>query len=117
LLAEVQPHIGNYYTLKEIHTQVSAYLEEDVRDYYKTKTVSRHLTVLGFKDRKPAKGGMLALIDEDVVRAELSKRHVTPFDEDTAWFEGTRSYQTGPRPEPPANDDPLPLDLSWAEEL
>jgi hypothetical protein len=117
VLSEVQPHPEMYYTLKEIHGMVSSYLEEDVRDYYKTKSVSRHLTVLGFKDRKPAKGGMLAKILEDQVREEFAKRHITPFDEDVEWYEGKRSYQAD-RPVVGTPTQPLPSeDLSWLEGL
>lgn len=116
LLSETQPHSENFYTLKEIHDKASSYLEEDAREYYKTKSVSRHLTVLGFKERKPAKGGMLVQIPEDQVRAEFAKRHITPFDEDVEWYEAKRSYQAD-RPVVQAMSDPLPPEMSWMDEI
>lgn len=93
VLVEKQPHPGWMYSLKDIHAVVSSYLEEDAREYYKSKTVGRHLSVLGFKERKAAKGGTLVPLPEDVIRSEFAKRHVTPFDEDVQWFEGSVSYQ------------------------
>lgn len=95
VLSEKTPHPGWMYSLKDIHAVVSSYLEEDAREYYKTKTVGRHLTVLGFKERKAAKGGTLVPLDETFIRTEFAKRHVTPFDEDAPWFEGELTYQSG----------------------
>lgn len=116
VMAEKAPHPGGFYSIHDIHELVSGYLESDVREYYKTKSVSRHLTVLGFKERKTVKGGTLVRLDEAQVRTEFEKRHVTPFDEDIDWLAGTRSYADGVAV-PAAPPDQLPPDLSWLEDL
>jgi hypothetical protein len=116
VLVEKQPHPGFYYSVKDIHEIVSSYLEEDAREYYKTRTVSRHLTVLGFTDRHTAKGGTQVQLIEADIRAAFLKRHVEPFDEDAEWLAGARDYQTG---SPPTPSDPPPApdeSLSWLDQ-
>jgi hypothetical protein len=118
VLSEKHPHPGFYYSLKDIHDVVSAYLEEDAREYYKTKQVGRHLTVLGFKDRQQAKGGTLAYLSEERIRLEFAKRHVTPFDEDVEWLEQRTNYQDPNSPfTAPGQTEPLPERFSWIDEL
>lgn len=82
----------HFYRLKDIHDAVADKLDEDVKEYYKTKATGKHLTALGFRGRKIAKGGTLVHIDETELRDQFAKRHVTPFEEDTAWLAGELSY-------------------------
>ena len=107
-----------YWALTDIKDVLLEHLDEDQREYYKSRQVSRHLTALGFKGRKPHKGGTLVLLDENEVRAQLKRRRVEPFDEDEAWFAQERSYLDGTRPvEAPAAADQQPDDdqYSWLE--
>jgi hypothetical protein len=93
VLASKDPHPGNFYSIKDIHEVVIEYLEDDAKDYYKTRTVSRHLVTLGLTRTQMAKGGKQVQITEDVVRTAFRRHGVTPFVEDTEWLDGTRNYQ------------------------
>jgi hypothetical protein len=80
------------YLLKDIHDVVVEYIDEDLREYYRTKQVSRHLTALGFRGRGKVKGGTTVPIDEQEVRNQMKKRSVTPFPDNEAWLQGKASY-------------------------
>lgn len=86
------PKEPDYLRIKDIHTAVTELLDEDQKEYYRTKTASKHLTALGFRGRKTAKGGQLALVTEDAIREQFRKRRVEPFPEDVEWLEGKVSY-------------------------
>ena len=106
-----------FWALTDIKDVLLEHLDEDQREYYKSRQVSRHLTALGFKGRKPHKGGTLVLLDEQEVRAQLKRRRVEPFDEDTAWFTGERSYLDGVPRDVAASTEQQPEDdqYSWLE--
>jgi hypothetical protein len=93
VLASKQAYPGNMYSLKDIHEVISGYLEEDQREYFKTKHVGKNLDTIGFRNKARATGGMRVELNEDAVRAEFTQRQVEVMDEDTEWFEGKRSYQ------------------------
>ena len=113
VLAKNAAHEGGYYAIKEIHATVTEYLEEDAREYYKTRAVSRHLVTLGFKDKRQAKGGAQIRLPEAFLREQFTKRHTTPFEEDEAWLRGEASYEyEEPTPPTPPVDDRL----SWLDE-
>lgn len=95
VLRDKDDHSGAYL-LKDIHDVVEGYLDEDAREYYKTKQVSKHLMALGFRSRSKIKGGTTVPLTEDEVRKQLKKRNVTPFPADEAWLRGEISY-TGNR--------------------
>lgn len=120
VLAEKAPHPGGYYDVKDIHDVVSGYLDTDAKDFYKTRTVGRHLLTLNFKDKKVAKGGTQYRLTEDAIRAAMNRRRITPFVEDEEWLAGSKSYTDTrpaavdpPEPEQPPEDDAL----SWLSEL
>lgn len=90
---EIQTFDGiTYLRIKDIHEVVSEYLNEDEKEFYRTKATGRHLTTLGFPDRKSQKGGALVAITEDAVREQFRKRHVEPLPQDADWLAGTVSY-------------------------
>lgn len=92
VLARFAPHDGGYYYLKTIHEVVHEYLEEDQKDYYKTRNLGKHLDVLGFKKKRSAKQGTQVWLDPAVVRGEFVQRRVEPHDEDRAWLAGEIEY-------------------------
>lgn len=92
VLAEYAPHDGGYYYLKTIHEVVHGYLEEDQKDYYKTRNLGKHLDVLGFRKKRSAKQGTQVWLDPTAVRAEFVQRRVEPHDEDRAWLAGEVEY-------------------------
>ena len=83
---------NGYYHLKTIHEVVSQYLEEDQKEYYKTRTLGKHLDVLGFKKRRAHKQGQQVWIDPEQVRQEFRQRRVEPDPEDEAWLRGELEY-------------------------
>lgn len=87
------PHDGHYYPLKNIHEVISAYIEDDSKDYFKTRTVGKYLDVLGFKQRRAHKQGSQVWIEADKVRQELNQRQVEPFPEDIQWLTGAVEYE------------------------
>lgn len=107
---------GTAWALKDIHEIASEYLEEDAREYYKTKAVSRHLTALGFRDRETHKGGTLVVMTEQAVRDQFNKRHVSPFDEDKDWLEGKTDYAHAHGDAEEAGSAPE-RDFSWLDGL
>jgi hypothetical protein len=115
VMSEVAPHPDFFYTLKEIHTIAVSFIEEDAREYYKTRTVARHLTSLGFKETRTAKGGKQIQLLEGQVRRAFEQRHVTPFPEDEEWLSGTRSYQDTTPPSAPAQAVPVDQD-DWLDD-
>lgn len=92
VLRDKDAHNGGYL-LKDIHDVVEMYLDEDSREYYRTKQVSKHLTALGFKGRAKIKGGTTVPLLEEEIRSQFKKRNVTPFPADEAWFKGEISYE------------------------
>lgn len=113
VLATTHPHPDFYYGLKDIHETVTSYLEEDVREYYKTRTVARHLTSLGFKETRTAKGGKQIQLLESEIRRAFEQRHVTPFDEDADWLTGTNSYQEHTVFDAPSTPASEPEQTDW----
>lgn len=92
VLAEHIPIDGGYYFLKDIHEIVSGYLEEDAKEYFKTRTLSKHLDVLGFKNKRSKNRGTQVWLDPETVRQEFRQRRVEPHDEDLAWLAGETNY-------------------------
>lgn len=92
VLNKYTPHDGGFYYLKTIHEVVHEYLEEDQKEYYKTRHLGKHLDVLGFKKKRSAKQGTQVWIDATKVRQEFAQRRVEPHDEDKDWLEGTVEY-------------------------
>lgn len=87
-----------WYPLKTIHEVISAYLEEDSKEYYKTRSVGKHLNTLGFTKRKAGKSGQLVQLIPDEVRNEFRQRRVEPIPEDEAWLKGEVEYNAIPAP-------------------
>lgn len=105
---------GGWYHIKTIHEVVSAYLEDDAKEYYKTRNVSKHLDVLGFKKRRPHKQGQQVWIDAEAVRQEFRQRRVEPAEEDKAWLEGTVEYEAVAAPVHTSSRRSIPEDDLWA---
>jgi hypothetical protein len=95
VLARYAPVDEGYFYLKTIHEVVSEYIEEDAKEYFKTRTVSKHLETLGFKKRRPHKQGQQVWLDPSVVRQEFKQRRVEPDPEDVAWLAGEVNYEPG----------------------
>ena len=91
VIREKEAHNGAYL-LKDIHDVVEQYLDEDAREYYRTKQVSKHLTALGFRGRAKIKGGTTVPLEESEIRQQFTKRNVTPFPADEMWLKGDISY-------------------------
>lgn len=92
VLATHAPHDGGWYYLKTIHEVVTQYIEEDAKEYFKTRTLGRHLDTLGFKKRRPHKQGQQVWLDPAQIRQELLQRRVEPDPEDEAWLRGEVEY-------------------------
>lgn len=92
VLATCAPHDGSFYPLKTIHEVVSQYLEDDSKEYFKTRTLSKYLDVLGFKKRRPHKQGQQIWLTAEQVRQEFLQRRVEPDPEDEAWLRGEIEY-------------------------
>lgn len=103
-----------YWALTDIKDVLLEHLDEDQREYYKSRQISRHLNALGFTGRKPHKGGTLVALSEDEVRAQLKRRRVEPFDEDSAWFNNDRNYGLEPSHAP--EQQPSTDEYSWLDE-
>ena len=88
VLANKAAHPGNLYSAKDIHEVISGYLEEDAKEYFKTKHVIKNLDTIGFRTKQRAAGGLRVLLLEDDIRNEFHQRRVDPFPEDTEWLEG-----------------------------
>lgn len=86
-----------HYLLKDIHEVAISFLEEDAREKVTTRTISRQLNTLGFRDRTGVTGGTAVRLDPDKIRAQFAKRRVDPFPEDAHWLE---SNQVPPAPAP-----------------
>lgn len=82
-----------YYSLKTIHEVVAQYLEEDAKEYYKTRNLSKHLDVLGFKKRRAHKQGQQVWLDQDQIRQEFRQRRVEPQADDADWLKGEVEYK------------------------
>jgi hypothetical protein len=107
VLADYTPIDGSYYRLKDIHAVVSSYLEEDAKEYFKTRTLGKHLDVLGFKTKRAHKDGSQVWLDPEVIRHQFAQRRVEPHDEDKDWLAGTTEYTHT------VHEDPASL---WAEQ-
>lgn len=83
---------GGWFQIKAIHDVMTTYIEEDAKEYYKTRTVSKHLEVLGFKKRRASKQGQQVWLDQNQIRQEYKQRRVEPVEEDRAWFNGEYQY-------------------------
>lgn len=92
VLATVSPSDEGYFPLKTIHEVVSQYLEEDQKEYFKTRTLGKYLDVLGFKKKRPHRQGQQIWITADQVRAEFRQRQVEPDEEDEAWLREEVEY-------------------------
>jgi hypothetical protein len=93
-------HGGNVYSARDIHEVISSYMEEDAKEYFKTKHVVKNLDTLGFRNKSRASGGVRIEINETALRDELKQRRVDPYPEDTDWLAGKVSYQNQPVEEP-----------------
>jgi len=96
VLATCHPYDEHWYPLKTIHEVVTQYIEEDAKEYYKTRTLGKHLDVLGFKKRRPHKQGQQIYIDPAQVRQEFLQRQVEPDPEDVDWLSGVVEYSMTP---------------------
>jgi len=83
---------GGWFHIKTVHEVVIGYLEEDAKEYYKTRSVSKHLEVLGFRKRRASKQGQQVWLDADAIRSEFRQRRVEPAEDDKAWLDGTVEY-------------------------
>lgn len=92
VLGTVFPHDEHWYPLKSIHETVSTYLEEDQKEYFRTRTLGKHLDVLGFKKRRAHKAGQQVWLEADQIRNEFKQRRVEAYPEDTEWLEGKTEY-------------------------
>jgi hypothetical protein len=86
-------HDGQWFHLKTIHEVVSNYLEDDQKEYYKSRAVSKHLDVLGFRKRRAHKNGQQIWLDPEQIRQEFKQRRVEPQPEDIAWAAGEIEYE------------------------
>lgn len=95
LMLEKDPYEGGWYHVKDVHDVVADHLEEDAKEYYRTKQTSKHLTALGWRERKPHKGGALVKITETEVREQFKKRNVEPFEDPghIRWLKGEIDFQ------------------------
>lgn len=89
-------HAGHMYSAKDIHEVISSFMEEDAKEYFKTKHVIKNLDTIGFRNKARASGGVRIEITEAALRGELRQRRVDPYPEDTEWLAGTVSYQNQP---------------------
>ena len=87
------PHDEHFFHLKTIHEVVTNYLEEDQKEYYKTRQLGKHLDVLGFKKRRAHKNGQQVWLDPEMIRQEFKQRRVEPQPEDQAWLDGEIEYK------------------------
>jgi len=97
-------HPGFVYSAKDIHEVVSSYMEEDAKEYFKTKHVIKNLDTIGFRNKSRASGGVRIEITEAALRAEFTQRRVDPYPEDLDWLNGKVSYQNQPPKEPEETD-------------
>ncbi len=99
---------GHWYRLKDIHSVASAYLEEDSKEYFKTRTLGKNLDSLGFKTKRSKKDGSQIWLDPEVLRQQFRQRRVEPHDEDLAWLNGeveyTQTFATGHQQAAPTDD-------------
>lgn len=109
VLSTKAAHPGNYYSIKDIHEVIASYLEEDAREYFKTKHVGKNLETIGFKDKQRATGGIRIMLTEEAIRAEFAQRRVDTFPEDAEWLAGKVSYQNGTVPPEDEADEPKPF--------
>jgi hypothetical protein len=86
------PDDEHFFHLKDVHEVVSNYLEEDQKEYYKTRQLSKHLDVLGFKKRRAHRKGQQVWLDPAQIRQEFKQRRVEPVPEDVAWLAGEVEY-------------------------
>ena len=93
VLRTKQAFDGNWYHIKTVHEVVVGYIEDDAKDFYKTRNVSKHLEVLGFKKRRAHKQGQQVWLDAETIRQEFKQRRVEPAEEDIAWLAGETEYQ------------------------
>jgi hypothetical protein len=112
VLSTVHPYDEHFYPLKTIHEVVSQYLEDDAKEYFKTRTLSKYLDVLGFKTRRPHKQGQQIWLTEEDVRQEFLQRRVETEPEDAAWLRGEVQYRMTPAAE--ATGIPKSTDDLWA---
>jgi hypothetical protein len=108
---------GGFYPIKTIHEVMSQYIEEDAKDFYKTRNVSKHLDVLGFRKRRAHKQGQQVWLDATTIRQEFLQRRVEPAEDDKAWLDGTVEYDIVDTPiHAPKRDDDLWAGLAEQEE-
>ncbi len=107
VLRTKQPDDEHWYSIKTIHEVVSAYIEEDSKEYYKTRSVGKNLTSMGFTKRRPHKQGQQVYLDNESVRQAIRERRVEVPDEDKPWLAGEVEYNgmTLPTPTDEEPDD------------
>ena len=106
VLAGKAAHPGFMYTAKDIHEVISGYMEEDAKEYFKTKHVLKNLDTIGFRNKARATGGVRIMLTEEDVRRELLQRRVDPYPEDMEWLAGKVSYQNNIHPNDPKDVEP-----------
>lgn len=92
VLNRFAPQDEGFFHLKTILEVVHEYLEDDAKEYYKTRTLGKHLDVLGFRKRRAHKQGQQVWITPEQVRQEFAQRRVEPDPDDTAWVKGEVEY-------------------------
>ena len=92
----------HHYFLKDIHEVALSQVEEDAREKITTRTISRQLIALGFRDRKTITGGTAIRLDPEAIRTEMRRRRVEPLAEDAAWVEADELTIPGLPPAEPA---------------
>lgn len=108
------PIDGDWYYLKTVHDVVAEHLDEDAREYYRTKATSKHLKALGWRERRSHKGGNLVRIPEESVREQFRKRNIDPFTpeevnftrDDVKWLAGELTYADNRTPAPTPEPEP-----------
>lgn len=108
----------HWYRIRDIHEITSSYIEEDAKEYFKTRTLGKNLDSLGFRQKRARKDGSQVYLDPEVVRQQFRQRRVEPHDEDIAWLNGEVEYTPrfatgGPQPVEP---DDLWASIADAEE-
>lgn len=112
VLARVPAQDDGYYHLKTILEVVHEYMEDDAKEYYKTRTLGKHLDTLGFRKRRAHKQGQQVWLSPDQVRQEFLQRRVEPDPEDEAWLKGEVEYVHQPVAAPRSYSQPS--DDIWA---
>ena len=107
---------GHWYRIKDIHAVVLEYLEEDAKEYFRTRGLGKNLDSLNFRTRRARKDGSQVWLDPDVMRHQFLQRRVEPYDEDLGWLNGEVDYEPYSAPTPPAASDDLWASIADTED-